>query len=133
MIADMPKPGDESLEEFVARVMNEKNLTARDVQKNSGDAIEQSTVNKIKNGVITNPSIPKQKALAKGLGVTEAELFAVTLAKETDTSEVMNEKLEKISLKFNALPVTKQARLEMLFDMLDREIERIEKEKEQDT
>jgi len=67
----------ETLAEYVTRIMDEKGLSGRDVEARSNDEIANGYVMKIANGGTTNPSIEKTKALAKGLGVDEDELFYV--------------------------------------------------------
>jgi transcriptional regulator with XRE-family HTH domain len=57
--------------------MDEKGLSSRDIQARSGKKIADSYVTKIVNGITTNPSIDKTKALAEGLGVDEDEVFKV--------------------------------------------------------
>ena len=70
----------ETLAEYVSRIMQEKNLHAKDVQRRSGDKIDDAYVIKIMKGITTNPSISKTQALAEGLGVDEDELFRVARA-----------------------------------------------------
>ena len=82
----MTKNKSETPQEFVARIMREKDLSTYKVEKNSrdalsGDFISQSSVSKILNGDIKNPSMPKQKALARGLGEPEQVVFAVFAGK----------------------------------------------------
>ena len=60
--------------------MQEKGLRAKDVQRRSGDKIDDAYVIKIMRGITTNPSIGKTQALAEGLGVDEDELFLVARA-----------------------------------------------------
>jgi transcriptional regulator with XRE-family HTH domain len=67
----------ETLAEYVKRIMDEKGLSSRDVRARSGRRIADSYINKIVNGITTNPSIDKTKALAEGLGVDEDEVFKV--------------------------------------------------------
>jgi transcriptional regulator with XRE-family HTH domain len=67
----------ESLPEYVRRIMKEKDLRAKEVQRRSGDKIDDAYVIKIMKGITTNPSISKTQALAEGLGVDEDELFKV--------------------------------------------------------
>lgn len=69
----------EKFSEYVARVMKQKGLTARDVERNSGNRIDNSHVSKFLRGIETNPSANAMKALAAGLGVNPHEVFtAVT-------------------------------------------------------
>jgi transcriptional regulator with XRE-family HTH domain len=67
----------ETLAQYVKRIMDEKGLSSRDIQARSGRKIADSYVTKILNGITTNPSIGKTKALAEGLGVDEDEVFKV--------------------------------------------------------
>lgn len=87
----MTKNKSEAPQEFVARIMREKDLSTYKVEKNSrdarsGDFISQSSVSKILNGDIKNPSIPKQKALARGLDVPEEMILAVFAGKSLEPS-----------------------------------------------
>jgi transcriptional regulator with XRE-family HTH domain len=63
------------LAEYVARVMAEKKLSAMKVQKNSNGQISDTYVLKIRAGRVPRPSMSRLKALAKGLKVSEKELF----------------------------------------------------------
>lgn len=82
----MAKNKSETPQEYVARIMREKDLSTYKVEKNSrdarsGDFISQSSVSKILNGDIKNPSTPKQKALARGLDEPEQVVLAVFAGK----------------------------------------------------
>jgi len=88
---------NEELSRYVKQVMSEKKLSLRDVQKRSGDRITQGYVGALVKGKYGNPTIQKLKALARGLGVDEEEVFRaargaarVEKAKEgCDPSEVL--------------------------------------------
>ena len=67
----------ENLSEYVARVMRQEGLSAREVERRSGRAITDAYVMQIVNGSTANLSIVKAQALAKGLGVDEDELFRI--------------------------------------------------------
>jgi transcriptional regulator with XRE-family HTH domain len=67
----------ETLAEYVTRIMQEKKLRPKDVERRSSGEIDDAYVIKIMKGITTNPSISKTQALAKGLGVDEDELFRV--------------------------------------------------------
>jgi|SRR5215213_5524356 len=87
----------EELSQYVKRVMGEKKLSLRDVQRGSGDRITQGYVGAIVKGAYANPSIQKLKALARGLGVDEEEVFRVargvsgteTTAEARDQAQVL--------------------------------------------
>jgi transcriptional regulator with XRE-family HTH domain len=71
--ADTP----EDLSDYLRRILQEKSLTGKDVERRSGGAISQSYVSQILNrgaGFLTTEKI---KALADGLGVDPLEVFAV--------------------------------------------------------
>lgn len=83
----------ESLGEFVRRVRREAGLSCTDVERQSaryGPKIAASYVNRIENGLKTKPSADRLTALARGLGISETEIFAATQGKsihEVDANE----------------------------------------------
>lgn len=74
----------ENLSEYVSRVMRQKNLNARDVERNSGNKINNSHVIKLMKGVETNPSMNAVKALAEGLDVNPHEILTATTGRPPD-------------------------------------------------
>jgi transcriptional regulator with XRE-family HTH domain len=69
----------EKFSDYVGRVMKQKGLNTRDVERNSGKKIDSSHVSKFLRGIETNPSANAMKALAQGLRVNPHEVFtAVT-------------------------------------------------------
>ena len=66
----------EKFSEYIARVMKQKGLSARDVERNSGNKIDNSHVSKFLRGSETNPSANAMKALAAGLDVNPHDVFA---------------------------------------------------------
>lgn len=71
----------ETLSDYVRRVINEKGLNYREVARLSG-AISHATVGDIVNGIPRNYGTDTLRALAKGLGVPEDELFAAARGKK---------------------------------------------------
>jgi len=67
----------ESLREYIARIMKEKGLRVRDIRRRSAGTITESYISEILKGVAANPSIEKLVSLARGLGVEPVELFKV--------------------------------------------------------
>jgi transcriptional regulator with XRE-family HTH domain len=65
----------EDLSALVRRVMAEKQLTARKVEQASGNKISDGYINKMLTGEVTNLSVEKIVALAKGLSVDPHEVF----------------------------------------------------------
>lgn len=75
----MRKIGRENLGEFVRRVIKEKDLKLRDVERKSSGQITNGYISGIINGKITNLSIDKLKALALGLEIDAHEIFAAAI------------------------------------------------------
>ena len=77
-----------TLADFVRGVMEEKRLSLQDVSDRSRGTIPKPTVNDIKNGKTANPTVETLKALAKGLGVSEEEIFAYARGRTIADSDV---------------------------------------------
>lgn len=75
----MRRLGKEKLADFVRRVMRQKQLKLRDVERRSGGEITNGYISGIINGRISNVSLSKLKALAKGLEVDVHELFSAAM------------------------------------------------------
>lgn len=73
----------ENLSDFVRRVRGEKGLSTLDVERNSGNRITDGYVSQIENGYVKNVSPEKLQALARGLAVSEEEIFAVARGAKT--------------------------------------------------
>ena len=73
----MPRPDRETLAQYVARMIKEKGLKHHEVKLLSGGGITDGYVRGIMTGKAKNPSVHKLKALARGLGVSEDEIFRV--------------------------------------------------------
>lgn len=73
----MSKQGTNGLAQYVARVLKEKRITLHDVQVMSGWTISDAYVGSIIRRRARNPSVEKLRALARGLGVDEDEIFRV--------------------------------------------------------
>src|SRR5438270_4693255 len=72
---------DETLAEYVSRIMRDKGLTNAAIEERSKrggkEGITRGYVSQIKNGQAINPTKDKLRALANGLGVSSSEVFAV--------------------------------------------------------
>lgn len=73
----MDRAGKGDLSRYVKRVMREKRLKQREVERNSDGKITDGYVADILCGRAKNPSVEKLAALARGLDVDPYELFAV--------------------------------------------------------
>lgn len=81
----------EDLADFVRRTRHEKSLSLRAVEIGSSGAISKGYVGQIENRTVLGHSVTPQKlsALAKGLGVSEDEIFAVARGKESPVRSVV--------------------------------------------
>jgi len=66
-----------TLAEYVDRIMRERGLSSYEVEKRSGGEIADSYVTRIRQGKSKHPSVPKLKALAKGLDIDYRALVEV--------------------------------------------------------
>lgn len=118
----------ESLPDFVRRLRREKDLSLADVSNRSGGRIGRTHIHRIENGEAKGVSVEKLRALAKGLGVTDEEIFAVARGKKPeDDPDFLKSRLGLLSLKFDKVPIDKRVNVEALIDLLDREVERLTK------
>lgn len=77
------RPEIEDLADYVRRTRSEKEMSLRDVEVRSGHSISKGYVGQIENRVVLGQSVTPQKlrALARGLGVSEDEIFAIARGK----------------------------------------------------
>jgi transcriptional regulator with XRE-family HTH domain len=112
----------ETLADFVQRIRAEKRLSLSDVERQSGGQITDGYVSRIENGYILNVTPKKLVALAKGLGVSEDEVFAVARGKTT-SGDLAFDELRMLEL-YRLLPPEKRleaiAHLEVLFQFHKR-------------
>lgn len=75
----MNKIGRENLSEYIKRVVKQKDLKLRDIERNSEGMITNGYISGIVNGKITNLSVDKLRALALGLDVDAHDVFAAAI------------------------------------------------------
>jgi transcriptional regulator with XRE-family HTH domain len=119
----------ETLQEYVRRLMYEKNLSGYDIARQSGNQIHQTSVSRLINRQGSNPTITTLKALAKGLGVPEHEIMTVARGHAKKTN-IVHERLAAIDFAYDGMPRQKKEKAEYLIEMLEREIDRMKTEKE---
>lgn len=90
----MPKSRIETLDNYVTRIMTEKGMTPEDVSKVAGNEITDGYIRSIAKKRAMNLSVEKAQALARGLDVSENELFRVArgLPIEEDAREAETKK-----------------------------------------
>jgi transcriptional regulator with XRE-family HTH domain len=85
----------ESLADYVRRIRNEKRLSTGDVHLRSShipdQRIAKSHISRIENGISKNPTTETLRALAKGLDVSEDEIFAIARGKAPRTEEELRQ------------------------------------------
>ncbi len=99
----MPKAKKETLAQYVARVIKEKDLTHQEVRKLARGKITDGYVRGIMTGKARNPSVDKLKALARGLGVSEDEIFRVARGLPQDADSKSQEQESNYRLIVNLM------------------------------
>jgi len=111
---------------YVRRILKEKEMTFSDVERRSEKSISDSYVHGISSGNIRNLSLDKLSALARGLGVTETQLFFAGCGLSlTDLEEFDGSELAYLLYKYRELSVEDRTQLRSLLAILDREIDRL--------
>jgi transcriptional regulator with XRE-family HTH domain len=114
----------EKLSAFVRRLIHEKDLTHAEVAARSRHLITDGYIRDIISEKTTNPSVAKLKALARGLGVNEDEVFDV--ARGVDPSKRGHHSdwfLDNLLKKFSDLQTSDKNELMPTLKMLDREVD----------
>ena len=62
----MNESTDQSLRDYIGRIMKERGLKIRDIRRRSAGTITESYISEILKGVASNPSIEKLAALGRG-------------------------------------------------------------------
>ena len=83
----MRRLGKENLADYVRRVVNQKHLKLRDVERTSGGKITNGYISGIVNGKVSNVTLDKLKALAVGLNVDAYELFSAAMDEPRELAE----------------------------------------------
>lgn len=110
------------LQDYVRRLVSEKDLNYRQVARRSRGLISHSTVYDIISGRNLNPTLSALCGLARGLGVTEAELFASATGKTLE-KDTIDERLKLIGLKFRELTDEQKVDAMALLRALERAVE----------
>jgi transcriptional regulator with XRE-family HTH domain len=120
------KERDESLSEFIRRVITEENLSQRQMVERAerrGFRITQSYISQIISGTATNVTVEKLQALAAGLNRPEEELFDVARGGKSDDRVLLDASISSLLSKFRQLSDQDRREMSILLKALDREIE----------
>lgn len=115
----------EGLDHYVRRVLHEKQLTLSDVERRAEGHISDSYVGSISTGSIKNLTVSKLKALARGLGVAETQVFAACGVSLPEGEEFSDTGFAKLFCKYRDLSIEHKQHLDTFLEMLDREIDRL--------
>ena len=120
----------ESLPDYIRRVVNEKGLTYREVARRSGGGITAPSISAIISGQTRNIKSSTITALAKGLGVSAEEVFAIARGKSTSGDLQLNE--IRLLEYFRLLPADKQDDALIILEAISRRYGNVEAEQQID-
>jgi transcriptional regulator with XRE-family HTH domain len=112
----------ESFADWLRRILKEKNLTHKDVERLCNKQITASTVNKIINQDMENLTAFTIKALGEGIGEPPQEIFNRIIGNPTKISE--DPVLAALFYKYGQLSQHDKEELSSLLEVVDNEIER---------
>lgn len=115
----------ESLDRYVRRILKEKGLSYADVQERSEGAISDSYIGNIVSGTVGSLTVGKLKALARGLDVSEDEIFAIARGHSPNNfRDFQKSRFANLFEKYKKLPGEEQKELLVLLEAVEHEIER---------
>lgn len=114
----------ESLGQYVRRVLKEKNLSLSEVEQRAGGRISDSYICSITTGGAGSVTVAKLKALARGLDVPEDDIFAAARGSQSeDDGEFQVSDFALLFRKFKDLAPEDKGEVQALLQVLQREIE----------
>jgi transcriptional regulator with XRE-family HTH domain len=114
----------EALAAYVRQKMDEKNLSTYEVERRSGGDITHGSVWNILNQRVADVKAGTLRALAKGLGVSEDEIFAVARGKLLNGAEAFDSELAAMFRGLAELSDEDKAELLSTVRMLAAEVQR---------
>jgi transcriptional regulator with XRE-family HTH domain len=116
----------ESLSAYVRRIMAKKNLTFADIELRSRKLITGGYVRDIVSEKTTNPTVDKLKALARGLGVGDDEIFDVARGVDPKMRGRFGDLfLDELFSKCSELDTHRRAEIEGTLRMLDGFVDKL--------
>jgi transcriptional regulator with XRE-family HTH domain len=120
----MARKRDGRLGEYILRTSKEKDLTLRDIEARSGGKITHGYLSKIISGSTKNVTVDKILAIARGLGVSEEDVFDAARGcaphAEPDFSQ---SDFAALFFKYRDLTSDDKAEIDRLIKLVDREID----------
>jgi transcriptional regulator with XRE-family HTH domain len=115
----------ESLGEFITRILNEKKLSLSDVERRTQRAISDSYLSYIMKDKGRNLTLRKLKALALGLGVSEVMILKAACGIPLiDATESPGGEFAHVMYQYDQLSDLDKTDLKPVLQLLCREIER---------
>lgn len=115
----------ESLGRYVRRILKEKGLSYSEVQQRSQGMISDSYIGNIVTGTVGSVTVAKLKALARGLDVSEDEVFAVARGSSpADLRDFQKSRFAALFDKYKKLPGDDQKEMLVLLEAIEHEIDR---------
>jgi transcriptional regulator with XRE-family HTH domain len=115
----------ESLDRYVRRVLKEKGLSYAEVEARSEGAISDSYIGNIVTGSVGSVTVAKLKALARGLDVSEDEIFAIARGHSpADLRDFQKSRFATLFDKYKRLHADDQQEMLILLEAMEHEIER---------
>lgn len=108
--------------DFVRSQLSQKNLSYRKVAEKSGGLITHSTVGDVINEKVNTISVDLIIGLAKGIGITEQELFDVARGKSPGVSQIADERFGAIAKRYSLVSEANRQNLEPLISVLEQTI-----------
>lgn len=124
------KPKKEDLADYVKRIRREKGLSLKEVVLRSEGRISNGYISQIENRYYINPTRDKLTALAKGLGVSEDDVFAVARGKSLDESETVDAEMALFASRVKKLTPQQRRDFQIAWQMAKDYLDRLEREKE---
>ena len=113
----------ETLAQFVRRNLREKGLSYAEAQRRAGGAISKGYICDICNGLEVSLTVRKLQALARGLDVSEDELFAIARGAAISQNDLDTSRFALMYFRYQRLPEEDRQAADLLLDAVDREIE----------
>lgn len=100
------------ISDFVRQVIADKDLSYRKVANSSGGLITHSTVSDVINERISDLTTQTIAGLAKGLGVTETEIYWIVRKQKPNATKIALERFDTIANGYGQLSDQERANLE---------------------
>lgn len=115
----------QALAEFVKRVRLEKKLSLSDVEARSKGGITNGYISKIENNQAGQVTLPRLRALALGLGVSEEQVISIATGsvKPSDDHDFIESMYYMLYEKSKSATPEKKEFIKNILRMIDRELE----------